>query len=356
MRKFLHCISILAMIAFPLAAALHVFFDKEPEPEVYAPEESVKCAIELGNYENTVRGYVNGYNFELLKMFAQEYGVKADVVISRTGEQYLDSLAAGIVDIVVVPGKDISKEELDLAYSKPVDNLTLWAVRSEEKTMQEALWKWLDDYAESEEHELLHKAYFDAFNNPLRVAELGRKRDHLGPYDGIIRQYADSLGWDWRLLAAVIYQESKFHIEAQSKKGATGLMQLLPSTAEHHRHEGDDLLDPEQNIKTGVRYLRRLQRMFRSRADGQENVQKFALAAYNAGEGHIIDAINFANWVKMKSDTWEDLSAIFPTMAEDFILQIDTVKLGKFIAGQTVDYVTGVYDLYDAFCAICPEK
>ena len=354
MRFFLRCVIILLMISAPVALALKVF-PEESESEPFALDESIRCAIELGNYENTVRGYVSGYNFTLLNMFASDYDSQAEILISRGEEQYLDSLAAGVVDIVVVPGKVISKADYEIAYSKPIDNMTLWAVQEDRKGLQDALWKWLEDYHDSEKHDTLHKAYFDAFNDPLKAAELGRRMDHLGPYDGIIRQYADSLGWDWRLLAAVIYQESKFHIEAQSKKGASGLMQLLPSTARHHEHEGDDLLDPEQNIKTGVRYLNRLQRMFTKRADGPENARKFALASYNAGEGHIIDAINFADWLGMKNDTWEDLSAIFPTMADDFILKIDTVKLGKFHAEQTLDYITGIYDLYDAFCTICPE-
>jgi len=355
MRKIGLFICRLLMIAAPVSLVLLVS-GRELEDEVFAPEEPLRCAIELGNYENTVRGYVNGYNFTLLNMFAEDFGTSASVVISRGEEQYLDSLEAGVVDIVVVPGRDISRADYDISYSKPVDNLTLWAVQGEKKSMQDSLWQWLDDYAESELHDTLRKDYLDAFNNPLRVAELGRKTDHLGPYDSIIRQYADSLNWDWRLLAAVIYQESKFHIEAQSKKGASGLMQLLPETAEHHKHQGNDLLDPERNIQTGVRYLKRLQRMFRSRADGPENVQKFALASYNAGEGHIIDAINFANWIDVKSDTWEDLSKVFATMADDYILQVDTVKLGKFKADQTLNYVNGIYELYDAFCAIYQEK
>ena len=116
--------------------------------------------------------------------------------------------------------------------------------------------------------------------------------ENFGQYDDLLKQYSKELGWDWRMLAAVVYQESKFSINSTSHRGATGLMQVMPSTAEYYGI--DDLLDPEKNLKAGTRHLKRLQKMFEKSGMDQTEQIKFTLAAYNAGEGRIADCRRFA--------------------------------------------------------------
>jgi soluble lytic murein transglycosylase len=105
-------------------------------------------------------------------------------------------------------------------------------------------------------------------------------------YETIIRAHARNYELDPALLAAVIYQESRFDPKAQSSSGALGLMQLLPSTAQGiairtggSRFRVDDLYDPELNVRYGSWYLRHLLRKY-----GDE---KTALAAYNAGQTNV---------------------------------------------------------------------
>ena len=105
-------------------------------------------------------------------------------------------------------------------------------------------------------------------------------------YEQIVRGHAENYGLEPQLVAAVIYQESKFDADAVSDSGAVGLMQLLPATAQgiadrtggtgwHER----DLVDPELNIRYGAWYLRHL-------LDKYEDEQ-LALAAYNAGQTNV---------------------------------------------------------------------
>ena len=105
-------------------------------------------------------------------------------------------------------------------------------------------------------------------------------------YEQIVRGHARHYDLDAALLAAVIYQESKFKADAHSKSGAIGLMQLLPSTAEGIAvHTGgsafrvDDLYDPEINVRYGAWYLHHLMQKY-----GNERT---ALAAYNAGQDNV---------------------------------------------------------------------
>ena len=105
-------------------------------------------------------------------------------------------------------------------------------------------------------------------------------------YESIVRGHAQSYGLDAGLVAAVIYQESKFQTDAKSDSGAVGLMQLRPETAQGialrtggNAFEVDDLYDPEINVRYGCWYLRHLLRKY-----GDE---RLALAAYNAGQANV---------------------------------------------------------------------
>jgi soluble lytic murein transglycosylase len=105
-------------------------------------------------------------------------------------------------------------------------------------------------------------------------------------YEQIVRGHSRNYDLDPALLAAVIYQESKFKADARSSSGAIGLMQLLPDTAKGIAlHTGgtafrvDDLYDPELNVRYGAWYLRHLLQKY-----GDERT---ALAAYNAGQDNV---------------------------------------------------------------------
>ena len=112
----------------------------------------------------------------------------------------------------------------------------------------------------------------------------------ISSYDPLVQQYATSIGWDWRLLSAIIFRESRFHPDANSHKGAIGLMQIRSS-----RYSADTLLIPAVNLSVGTSYLKRLQNMFSSVAADTTECIKFTLAAYNAGEGRILQTIQKAH-------------------------------------------------------------
>jgi len=107
---------------------------------------------------------------------------------------------------------------------------------------------------------------------------LARQRDRRSQYDRMIERYADQFNVDPILVRAVIQVESDFNPQCTSGKGARGLMQLIPETAQ--RYGVKDIYDPEQNIRGGVAYLADLLEMF------SHDVPR-ALAAYNAGEGAV---------------------------------------------------------------------
>ena len=151
----------------------------------------------------------------------------------------------------------------------------------------------------------------------------------LSPYDALLQKYAEGIGWDWRLVAAVVYHESRFHEQAQSGKGAVGLMQIRST-----RYPQEELLIPERNLQVGTRYLKKLQGMFPA-ASPLENI-KFTLAAYNLGEGRLGQLISRAREKGLNPDYWDSVGSQLPK------------------GHHTLSYVENVLNTYDLYAKQYP--
>lgn len=129
-------------------------------------------------------------------------------------------------------------------------------------------------------------------------------------------------------------------------------MQVMPATGRKYGIE--DLTDPESNLIAGTSHLKRLQNMFVGKGFSQEEIVRFTLAAYNAGEGRIMDCRNLAAAQGLDNRVWENIVKVIPMMREDTILEDETVKLGKFQGHETIAYIENIQSLYKAICTICP--
>ncbi|MGM9786224.1 MAG: transglycosylase SLT domain-containing protein [Candidatus Cryptobacteroides sp.] len=310
--------------------------------------KDIVCAIELGD---ELYGAETGLNYEILEKFARDNKCGIRIVAGNRGTDYIDSLRMGKVDIVIKTSSEGIANQDDIMVSREMGGRSVWALSVENPVGLRQVNSWLSHFTESEDYTSLQKRFFCSYN-PFNRASDGVRSRTLSPYDQLIKKYASTLGWDWRMLAAVLYQESKFCIGVRSGRGATGLMQVMPQTGKHYGI--DNLLDPEQNIIAGVSHLKRLQEMFRKCGIEGEELVKFTLAAYNAGEGRIADCRNLAEAMSVDSRRWDDVVNIIPMMREDSILQQESVKFGKFQGYETIAYVDSVLAIYDAFCAINP--
>jgi membrane-bound lytic murein transglycosylase F len=168
-----------------------------------------------------------------------------------------------------------------------------------------------------------------------------RLKSRLPKYETLIQSAAETYGFDWRLIAAQVYQESHFNPRARSHAGAYGLMQLTKKTA---RHFGvDDIYDPEENIRAGVRHLRYLYDRF----DGAEGLDRMyiALAAYNIGQGHILDARRLAVQQGLDPNKWADLSKTLPLLREAQYYKL--AEYGYCRGEEPVTYVRQIMLYYD---------
>lgn len=312
--------------------------------------QDITCVIDLGDEMYAGHGLETGMNYELLNRFAEDNRCNISIITPDKGENYIDSLKQGKVDIIIAHTHDIDQESDSVEMSRMMSPCSAWIVAKDSEAELRQINLWISHMTESADFESITKRY-SQYGNPVRKAENGCRSNTISPYDELFRKYAAELGWDWRMLAAVVYQESKFSINSRSHRGARGLMQVMPSTAEHYGI--DDLLNPEKNLKAGTRHLKRLQRMFDNAGMDKMEQIKFTLAAYNAGEGRIADCRRFAAVKEVDSNCWNDIVGIIPMMREDSIFEEESVKLGKFQGFETIAYVDNIMNLYDAFCTIC---
>ena len=172
----------------------------------------------------------------------------------------------------------------------------------------------------------------------------------LSPYDDIFRLYARGIGWDWRLIAAIAYTESGFNPHVVSWAGARGIMQLMPGTARAYGVSGDRIEDPRESVRAAVKYLGELEHMFRAKVPNPSERNKFVLAAYNAGVGHIYDAIALAEKYGKDPATWDGNVEETLLMKANPQYYNDPVCRSGFCRGrQTVTYVADVTAHYRRF-------
>jgi membrane-bound lytic murein transglycosylase F len=170
------------------------------------------------------------------------------------------------------------------------------------------------------------------------------KAARISRYARTIAKYAGAAGFDWRLVAALIFQESSFEERAVSVAGAQGLMQLMPGTS-----AGVGVANtarPEANIRAGVLYLRRLSRQF----PGAESTDRLALilASYFLGPGHVFDAQDLARELGLNAQTWRrGIEETLPLLEDEHFHS--RTRLGFARGRQAVEYVNRILERYEIY-------
>ncbi|MCY4603273.1 MAG: membrane-bound lytic murein transglycosylase MltF [Gemmatimonadetes bacterium] len=266
-------------------------------------------------------------------------------------EDILAGVEAGRYDITLC---DSNLLDVELAYGRALKaafsikpTVLGWAVRRDNPALLAALNQYVQEEKGGLFFNMMKKRYFKnkrtitRAKDSLRVDLSGR----LSPYDELVKKYARQYGQDWRLITAQMYQESKFDPQATSWVGARGLMQIMPVTG---RELGfTDLHDPEENIHAGVKYLSQLANRFDPQIPIEERM-RFALAAYNVGYGHVLDARRLARENGWNPDRWfGNVEQAMRLLAKPAYYK--RARYGFCRCGQPVHYVGNIQNMYDAY-------
>ena len=311
-------------------------------------DKIVRCAIALNDDMYEKDGLEAGMNYELLKAFSIDNKCSVDIKVYTKKQNVLDSLAADKVDLVVIEKEKLRGSD-KVFVTTGIANSTVWVTGNDKFNEVTRLNEWLFSYRQTDDFHQLEDLFLTSYN-PARRAESGRKYNRLSPYDKIIRQEASRLGWDWKMLVAVLWQESKFSINSRSHRGAMGLMQVMPKTGLYY--DVTNLLDPYENMEAGTKHLNRVQRIFRKYNLTDQELVKFTLAAYNAGEGRILDCMNLAEHEHKDKTRWDDIVSIIPLMNDVSALDSGIVRLGNFKGVETITYVDNIMSIYEDLCQI----
>jgi membrane-bound lytic murein transglycosylase F len=226
---------------------------------------------------------------------------------NESTEEIIGKVAAGEYDLTLaddtIAAIELSwRSEVTAPFAVTDRRPTVWAVRDSNPELLAAL----DGFVAREYRGLVYNVIRDRyFGDPARMrshhAERITPSGSISPYDELVKKYAGLYGFDWLLIVAQMYQESRFDPTAQSFAGARGLMQVLPRTGLELGFENLD--DPESAIHAGVKYLDWARERF-PEVHAVRDRTWFALAAYNAGPGHVRYARRLAEQEGLDPNRW----------------------------------------------------
>ena len=176
----------------------------------------------------------------------------------------------------------------------------------------------------------------------------------ISRFDHLMRKVGAEEGFDWRLMSAIAYSESRFIEDLVSSQGATGIMQIRPVVARHFNIPVEELNDTETNIRLAGMLLSELDTMLRIPASTPERDRlSIILASYNAGIGHVLDARRLARAEGANPNSWDVVSMYLVKKADPAYYELDVVQCGKFTgSGQTLGYVKEVMGKYAQYCSL----
>lgn len=296
-----------------------------------------------------------GLQYALASNYAESLGVALRVEVCSDTLQLLSKLERGDVDLVAlqIPENAVKTDSLSFAGAYSTDKngrKSSWVVKKDMADLAESLDDWFGDGVEVE----VEKAENQRLKQRLQVRRhvhapfISKEKGVISTYDTYFKEAAHAVGWDWRLVAAQCYQESGFDPNAVSWAGASGLMQLMPSTAAQMGLKKELIFKPAENIAAATRYISHLQNTFKSVPDPMERIM-FVLGAYNAGPGHIQDAQALARKYGRNANSWSDVSQFVRGLSEAKYYRDPVVRHGYMIGSETYGYVQSIMDRWQAY-------
>lgn len=239
---------------------------------------------------------------------------------------------------------------LDVTVPVSFSQRIAWATRHDSKNLLNATNNWLEEIKRKIDFNILYNKYFKNkkyFRRKVNSNFYSLNKQQISPYDKLVKKYAKSINWDWRLVASQIYQESKFDTRVSSWAQASGLMQLMPKTAEELGVT--NRADPEQSIKGGTKYLQQLWGNFEQVKDSIQRI-KFTMASYNCGLYHVIDAQNLAKEKGLNQNMWDDnVENVVLNLNKPDYYNHPVVKYGYVRGLEPYNYVRQIFERYQHY-------
>jgi membrane-bound lytic murein transglycosylase F len=292
----------------------------------------------------------SAYEKRLLAL-QEEIGAPIDIRYKRSlplAEDLIEEVVNGRIQYTLVHenqarvAKDIHPS-LHIDTRMSFEQKIAFALRPKSKLLKEKLDAFLASYINSEAYTQLKNRYFDYISAAPTQLYL-KPKGALSPFDDLFKKAAQNYGWDWKMLAAVAYKESRFNPNASGFGGAYGMMQFMPNTGPGFGVYPDS--SPEVQILGGARLLNRLFKRW-GEIDDEQTRMKFALASYNAGLCHIEDAQRLARAAGLNPKKWDgNVELMVKKLDDPQFYRAEMVRCGAY-RGQATNYVAKVLGIYE---------
>lgn len=241
---------------------------------------------------------------------------------SMDTQAMLDGVADGTIDYTIADSTEFAlahdaHPDLRIAFDFPVSQSLAWAASSRDPGFVHDMSSYFGRLHQNGELAAIVKRYYgrsEELEFPGARSFMRHLQSRLPLYKQWFVEAAEQSSQDWRLLAAIGYQESKWNPTAASGSGAKGLMQLTGVTAIEIKVT--DPSDPRQSIFGGARYFRQVYERIPAHVPEPDRTW-FALAAYNIGYGHLEDARVLAQKAGRDPDAWQDVREFLPLLEQE---------------------------------------
>ena len=302
------------------------------------------------------------YHFRLINLDEElggGIGIKTIENDTLDSEDYIGMVNRGIIDYTVTDSETAHLNEknfprLDMSMKISLDQAASWAVAKSDDNLAIKIDNWEKKNHDSPLVKEIYKKYYDSGRSPVLSANLSyfKKQqlgagDNISAFDNIFKRNAGVSGLDWKMLAAIAYCESGFNPDALSRFGATGLMQVMPASADAVGIDSNTIFDPESNVTAAARILSNLNNALMRKIPSADERIKFVLASYNSGLGHIYDSMVIAEKHGLDPKKWTGNVSVGVLMKSKPEYYNDPdVKHGYFRGRETVDFVEKVLTIY----------
>jgi len=272
-----------------------------------------------------------------------------------TDDEIIKMVADGKIKYTVIDNNiaEIHKTyypDIDINTQVSLSQRIAWAVRKNSPQLLTVMNEKLNSLKKTATYNIIYNKYFKnrkQFSKRLDSEYYTESTGKISKYDDLVKKYTKDMGWDWRLVKALIYQESKFNVNGKSWAGASGLMQLMPATAKGLGVK--DVHDPEQNIKAGITYLKRMYENWNEIPDSIQRI-KFSMASFNAGYGHVQDAQNLTKKYNGNELVWDNgVDYYILNLSKSKYYNDPVVKYGYVRGSEPHNYIIEIFNRYQHY-------
>lgn len=315
-------------------------------------ENSIQTLEDLSGRTIYVRE--SSSHYEALKELREKKKIRFKIALVSESEEtfeILDKVAQGKYDLACADETTMNQSARLDESLKPVIKLPMvrgygWVVRNNQPQLRKAI----DDFFVSETDGSTYKTIYNRYFNQAQSAALNEKfqageNGRISPYDDLVKKHAATYAFPWTLICSLMFQESSFKADAVSWSGAQGLMQLMPATAGEVGVK--DPFNPDDNIRGGTYYLKKQYKRVPDEVDVL-NTTCFALASYNGGYGHLIDARNLAENIGKDPNVWAgNVDQAYALLSEPYYHK--RAKYGYCRSEEIIGYVRKIMSRYIAY-------